>query len=115
LGCGRPGVFANSTSSRLRRELEDSLRRLRTDFIDLYQVHWPDPLVPIAETAGQLAELWVRARWARWREQFNVTQMEEFRTVAPLARISHLTTYSNGRLTLSPAVVRKEPGRRVEL
>ena len=38
------GVFANSTASRLRRELEDSLRRLGTDYIDLYQVHWPDPL-----------------------------------------------------------------------
>jgi len=34
---------------------EASLRRLRTDFIDLYQVHWPDPKVPIEETAGQMS------------------------------------------------------------
>src|ERR1039457_1139451 len=40
------GVFANSTESRLRQELEDSLRRLGTDSIDLYQIHWPDTLIP---------------------------------------------------------------------
>ena len=36
------GVFANSTTARLRRELEDSLRRLSTDYIDLYIVHRDD-------------------------------------------------------------------------
>src|SRR5258708_23663232 len=46
------GVFANSTAPRLRRELEDSLRRLDTDFIDLYQVHWPDTRISVADVAG---------------------------------------------------------------
>jgi aryl-alcohol dehydrogenase-like predicted oxidoreductase len=44
----------------VRRAVEDSLRRLRTDRIDLYQLHRPDPAVPIAETLGALDEL-VRA------------------------------------------------------
>jgi aryl-alcohol dehydrogenase-like predicted oxidoreductase len=44
----------------VRRACEDSLRRLGTDRIDLYQLHAPDPEVPIAETLGALDEL-VRA------------------------------------------------------
>ncbi len=80
------GVFANSTLGRLRQELEDSLRRLGTEYIDLYQVHWPDPLVPVAEVAALLAgfqrEGKVRALGV---SNFSVAQMEEFRSVAPLA------------------------------
>ena len=47
--CGRPEY--------VRRACEDSLRRLRTDRIDLYYQHWIDPLVPVEETAGAVAEL----------------------------------------------------------
>ena len=80
------GVFANSTPARLRREIEDSLRRLGTDCIDLYQVHWPDTRVPVAEVAGLLAgflrEGKVRALGV---SNFSVAQMEEFQRVTPLA------------------------------
>jgi aryl-alcohol dehydrogenase-like predicted oxidoreductase len=41
----------------IRRAAEDSLRRLGTDYIDLYQLHRPDPEVPIADTLGALGEL----------------------------------------------------------
>lgn len=41
----------------VRRAIEESLRRLRTDWIDLYQLHLPDPLTPIAETIDALDEL----------------------------------------------------------
>src|ERR1700740_1216716 len=44
-------VFRNAGRDRIPREVTDSLRRLQTDYIDIYQVHWPDPLVPIEETA----------------------------------------------------------------
>lgn len=80
------GVYANSMPARLRRELEDSLRRLGTTYIDLYQVHWPDTLIPVSEVAGVLAEF-VEAGKVRALgvSNFNVAQMEEFRRVAPLA------------------------------
>lgn len=41
----------------IRSEVEQSLRRLQTDVIDLYQTHWQDPTTPIAETMGTLLEL----------------------------------------------------------
>src|SRR6202044_1210553 len=51
-------VFRNASRKRIRKEVEDSLRRLRTDVIDLYQVHWPDPKVSIEETAEAMLELY---------------------------------------------------------
>ena len=50
-------VYRNSTRERIHREVEDSLRRLGVDYIDLYQVHWPDPLVPREETAEEMSKL----------------------------------------------------------
>ena len=51
---GRP--YADSDPEYLRRGLESSLRALGVDYIDIYQVHAPDPQVPFAETAGLLGE-----------------------------------------------------------
>jgi aryl-alcohol dehydrogenase-like predicted oxidoreductase len=80
------GVFANSTPTRLRQEIEGSLRRLGTEYIDLYQVHWPDTRTPVAEVAAQLAEFQREGKVrALGVSNFSVTQMEEFRAVAPLA------------------------------
>ncbi len=44
------------------RACNDSLQRLGTDYIDLYQLHAPDPTVPIAETLGALNELVVAGK-----------------------------------------------------
>src|SRR5690349_19054848 len=51
-------VFRNASRARIMREIEDSLRRLQTDYIDVYQVHWPDPLVAIEETAEAMYALY---------------------------------------------------------
>jgi aryl-alcohol dehydrogenase-like predicted oxidoreductase len=50
-------VSRNSSPDRIRKEVQNSLRRLRTDYIDIYQVHWPDLAVPIEETAGTMKAL----------------------------------------------------------
>jgi aryl-alcohol dehydrogenase-like predicted oxidoreductase len=52
---GKP--FRDSSPARIRQEIEASLRRLRTDVIDLYQVHWPDLGTPIVQTADALEAL----------------------------------------------------------
>jgi aryl-alcohol dehydrogenase-like predicted oxidoreductase len=80
------GVYANSTADRLRLELEASLRRLATDYIDLYQVHWPDTRTSIAETAALLAEFQRQGKVrALGVSNFSVAQMQKFRAVAPLS------------------------------
>jgi aryl-alcohol dehydrogenase-like predicted oxidoreductase len=52
-GAGRP---RDAGRDWLRRGLEESLRHLHTDYVDLYQVHWPDDATPAAETAAVLNE-----------------------------------------------------------
>jgi aryl-alcohol dehydrogenase-like predicted oxidoreductase len=58
-GLRRDGdLLARDDSARwLRQGVEDSLRNLRTDYIDLYQVHWPDPATTPEETGSALTEL----------------------------------------------------------
>lgn len=52
-----PAAGGKGGRSYIRRAVEHSLRRLRTDYIDLYQVHTPDPVTPIQETLAALTEL----------------------------------------------------------
>jgi aryl-alcohol dehydrogenase-like predicted oxidoreductase len=80
---GQP--FRNASRVRIHKETEDSLRRLRTDVIDIYQVHWPDPNTPIEETARALAELHRAGKIrAIGVSNFSAEQMRGFRAVAPL-------------------------------
>ena len=82
------GPRRNSTPARIRQEVEDSLRRLRTDRIDLYQVHWPDPLVPIEDTAAELEKLRQEGKiLAIGVSNYSTEQMDAFRKAAPLASV----------------------------
>jgi aryl-alcohol dehydrogenase-like predicted oxidoreductase len=81
-------ILRNSAPARLRQELEDSLRRLKTETIDIYQVHWPDDGVPFEETTRTLEafrrEGKIRAIGV---SNFSPAQMDRFRKEAPLATI----------------------------
>jgi aryl-alcohol dehydrogenase-like predicted oxidoreductase len=78
-------VFRDASRARIQKEAEDSLRRLRTDVIDVYQVHWPDPKVSIDETAEAMLSLYRAGKIrAIGVSNFSVSQMETFRAIAPL-------------------------------
>ncbi|HMF47824.1 MAG TPA: aldo/keto reductase [Candidatus Saccharimonadales bacterium] len=78
-------MFRNSSRTRIMQEIDDSLRRLKTDYIDIYQVHWPDPLVPIEETAAAMNQLYrdgkIRAIGV---SNYSLEQVNLFRQAAPL-------------------------------
>lgn len=80
------GVIRNSSRQQVIQELEVSLRRLRTDYVDLYQVHWPDFSTPYEETAQALLDL---QRAGKIRaigvSNYSIEAMERFQRVAPLA------------------------------
>jgi aryl-alcohol dehydrogenase-like predicted oxidoreductase len=78
-------VYRNATPDRIMQEIDASLSRLRTDYIDIYQVHWPDPLVPIEETAEAMRTLYEQGKIrAIGVSNFSVAEMQRFRRVAPL-------------------------------
>jgi aryl-alcohol dehydrogenase-like predicted oxidoreductase len=80
------GVVSDSQPERLRVELDDSLRRLGIETIDLLQVHWPDTVTPVAETAGVLAGFLQSGKVkALGVSNFSVSQMQEFEAIVPLA------------------------------
>lgn len=82
---GEGGVWRNATKDRIVTEVEASLRRLGTDYIDIYQVHWPDPLTPAQETAEAMYRLLQAGKIrAIGVSNYSVEEMEEFRHYAPL-------------------------------
>jgi aryl-alcohol dehydrogenase-like predicted oxidoreductase len=86
---GRPlEIYKYAGKDGIIKECEDSLRRLRTDYIDLYQVHWPDLETPYEETAQALLDL---QRAGKIRaigvSNYSIEALERFARVAPLASV----------------------------
>lgn len=79
-------VFRNAVPQRILKEVEDSLKRLKTDVIDLYQVHWPDELIPIEETARAFESLLKKGMIkAIGVSNYSVKQMEVFSKITSIA------------------------------
>ena len=78
-------IRRNSSPQRLRKEVEDSLSRLGTEYIDIYQIHWPDHDTDFAETANTLLALQKEGKIrAIGVSNFSPGQMDEFRQTAPI-------------------------------
>jgi aryl-alcohol dehydrogenase-like predicted oxidoreductase len=79
-------LYRNSTRERLFEEIEESLERLRTDYIDLYQIHWPDPRTPFEETAQALLDLQKAGKIrAIGVSNYSIEAMERFAKVTPIS------------------------------
>ena len=79
------GVHNVLEKGSVKRECEESLRRLQTDVIDLYQIHWPNPDGDIEEGWGALAELKDEGKVRHIGvSNFDVSQMERVNAVAPV-------------------------------
>ena len=72
----------------VRQEVDDSLRRLGVDTIDLYQIHWPDPRTPIADTMGELKKAQEAGKFRYLGvSNFNIKQMDELRQFGELVSL----------------------------
>ncbi len=81
-------ISASLKADSIRRECEASLRRLKVDTIDLYQIHWPEPAEDIEEGWGTLAKLRKEGK-LRWIgvSNFNAGHMERCGAIAPITSL----------------------------
>ncbi|MFP4470313.1 MAG: aldo/keto reductase [Bacteroidales bacterium] len=78
-------VVRNSGKERIAKEIDDSLQRLQTDYIDVYFVHWPDPVVPFEETAAAMQQLYDQGKIRSIGvSNYSNHQMDAFRKMAPI-------------------------------
>jgi hypothetical protein len=85
---GGAQVERDASAASMRAGVEDSLRALATDYVDLLQVHWPDPNTPFAETAGALAELVAEGKVRHVGvSNFSPEQMDEFSRTLPVETV----------------------------
>jgi aryl-alcohol dehydrogenase-like predicted oxidoreductase len=93
---GRMEGRGGGSRAHIEKAVEASLRRLRTDWIDLYQYHVPDGTTPIEETLGALNEL-VEAGKVRFigSSNFSAAQIEEADRIARDSGLAHFTSAQN--------------------
>ena len=83
-----PKIYNNLKRKVMLKELDESRKRLQTDYIDIYQVHWPDPHTPIRETAETMYEFYNKGIIkAVGLSNYSVEQMKEFMRYSPVHTI----------------------------
>lgn len=97
-------IFHNLKKERMLEEVDASRSRLQADCIDLYQVHWPDPDTPIAETAELMHKLKQKGIIkAVGVSNYSPSQMDEFRSYCPLDTLQ--PEYSMFNRSIEPETV----------
>ncbi|MBD2713917.1 aldo/keto reductase [Microvirga sp. STR05] len=97
-------VYKYAAPESIIKECEDSLRRLGTDYVDLYQIHWPDKTTPIPETMEAVLRLVEQGKVrAVGVSNYSVEQMQEAEKVLPLA--SNQVPYSMVRRDIEKNLV----------
>jgi len=86
---GKDGTIGHGLkAASVRRELEASLRRLKTDYIDLYQIHWPDPDADIEEAWAEIAKAIEEGKIRHAGvSNFSVAQMARIQAIHPIASL----------------------------
>jgi aryl-alcohol dehydrogenase-like predicted oxidoreductase len=81
-------IYPSLKAASIREECENSLRRLRVDQIDLYQIHWPEPEADIEEGWTEMARLREEGK-VRWIgvSNFNVQQLKRALDIAPITSL----------------------------
>jgi aryl-alcohol dehydrogenase-like predicted oxidoreductase len=97
-------IYKYAGKESIIKECEDSLRRLGTDYIDLYQIHWPDSTTPIKETMETVALL-IKQGKVRYAGvcNYNVSQLREARKYVNI--ISNQVPYSMVKREIEEEVV----------
>lgn len=97
-------IYRYAGKESIIKECEDSLRRLRTDYIDLYQIHWPDTQTPIAESMEAVSTL-IKQGKVRYAGvcNYNVAQMKEAEKYIKL--VSNQVPYSMVKPDIEKEVV----------
>jgi aryl-alcohol dehydrogenase-like predicted oxidoreductase len=98
-GFNRPGPNQwthDATPEHLRKAVEGSLKRLRLERIDLYQLHIPDPVVPFEDSVGTLAQLKKEGK-IRFVGLSNVTQehIERARRIVPIVSVQNRYSFAD--------------------
>ena len=99
-GSTSPGLARNGRPEHIRRSIDASLRRLRTSYVDLYQLHRVDPHVPLEETWGAMAET-VAAGKARQigLSEVSVDEIKKAQEIHPVASVqSELSLWTRDAL-----------------
>ncbi|MEU8132896.1 aldo/keto reductase [Streptodolium elevatio] len=99
-GAGMRAMRFNGKPEHVRRSIDESLRRLGTDHVDLYQLHRVDPEVPVEETWGALAEVVAAGKARRiGLSEVSVEEIKRAQAVHPVASVqSELSLWTRDAL-----------------